>query len=275
MTSGEQLAFEQLHHDEVRVAVAVEIEHADDVRMRQRLRLVKLALQRGERLRPVVIVELQNLHGDEARCIGEMRAMAIERPVHRAAAAASEDRQQLVPIAQHVLLPHFANAAPWAAACALALLAPLRASAAWADASADRSRGGTAWDRRTAARRPLSAATRSRRGACASACRSCRASLRSDRAAAHQSGWRCRTPGARCPPSASAPARRRCGRGAGTDRAVQAHPRARRDCCGRRTERTPACPHGRSGRRHSRRASWQARAARRLRQQGPCLSTHS
>ncbi len=271
---GEQLAFEQLHHDEVRVAVAIEIEHADDVRMRQRLRLMELALQRSERVRAVLVVELQNLHRDVARRVRQDARDAGRALVHRAAAAATEDGQQLVAIAQHVLLPHFPRrvALRLRLARGLHLCAHLRA---WADASLDRNRGGTAWDRRTAARHPQSAATRSRRGACASASRSCRASLRSDRAAARRSGWRSRIPAARCRPSACAPARRRCGRGAGTGRAARAHPRARPDCCGTRTERTPACPHGRSGRRHSRRASWRARGARRRRQQVPCLSTHS
>ncbi len=101
---GEQLAFEQLHHDEVRVAVAIEIEHARDVRVRQGLRLMELALQCGERVRTILVVELQNLDGHVTRGIRQVRAVTVERPVHCTAAAATEDRQQFVAVAQHVLL---------------------------------------------------------------------------------------------------------------------------------------------------------------------------
>ena len=186
--------------------------------------------------------------------------MTIERLVHRAAAAATEDRQQLVAIAQHVLLPHF----PGAASLRLRLARALLHLFAHLRRGRTRRRIEVAAEQRGIDERRLDVRclrrARSRRGACASASRSCRASLRSDRAAAHRSGWRRRTPAARCRSSACAPARRRCGRGADTGRAAPARPRARPDCCGRRTERTPACPHGRSGRRCSRRASWRARA---------------
>ena len=41
---------QQLHRHVDRVAVAIEVEHRDDVRMRERLRLARFALQRHERL---------------------------------------------------------------------------------------------------------------------------------------------------------------------------------------------------------------------------------
>jgi hypothetical protein len=78
------------------------VEHADDVRMRQRLRLVELALELGQRFRTVVEVDLQHLDRDVARGVRKVRAMPVERLVDGAAVAAAEDREQLVAIAQNV-----------------------------------------------------------------------------------------------------------------------------------------------------------------------------
>ncbi len=45
----EGLAFEQLHHHEDVAAIAVEVVHGDDVRVRQVLRLAAFALERLQR----------------------------------------------------------------------------------------------------------------------------------------------------------------------------------------------------------------------------------
>ena len=234
----------------------------------------------GQLFRPVLIVELQHLHRDVARGVREMRAMPIERLVDGAAAAAAEDRQQLVAIAQDVRSGAATSRRRVPSArrlCALHAGASSRilrvgGRVARIEVAAEQRRianGGLDVRGRVAADPVL--------GDQLAPARAGRVERRLGRIARRRAGLigDCRTPVARCRSSACAPVRRRSGRGADTGRAAPAHPTARPGCCGRRTERTPACPHGRSGRRCSHRASWRARGARRRRQQVPCLSTHS
>ena len=88
----ERAALEQLHRHVDRVAVAVEVEHRDDVRMRERLRLARFALQRHERLRMALEIRVQHLQRDAWVRIARFFLAAVDRAEHEAHAALAEQR---------------------------------------------------------------------------------------------------------------------------------------------------------------------------------------
>ena len=88
----ERASLEQLHRHVDGVAIAIEVEHGDDVRMRQRLRLACLALQRHERLRMTLEVRIQHFERDARVRIARFLLATIDRAEHQAHAALAEER---------------------------------------------------------------------------------------------------------------------------------------------------------------------------------------
>ena len=86
----QRATFQQLHHQKHRRAIAIEIEHARNVRMGQRLRFLGLALQRLERLRMLAKILVQHFHRDERIAILSFLLAQIARLEHRAHAAAPD-----------------------------------------------------------------------------------------------------------------------------------------------------------------------------------------
>ena len=86
----ERAALQQLHRHVDGIAVAVEVEHRDDVRMRERLRLARLALQSHERLRMALEIRVQHFQRDARIRVARFFLAAIDRAEHDAHAAFAE-----------------------------------------------------------------------------------------------------------------------------------------------------------------------------------------
>ena len=98
---AQQLALEQLHRDEVHVAVAIEVEDVDDAWMGQRLRLVRLATQCLQRIRSMRELLAQHLHGHVTMRRREVFLIAVQRPVHSAHAAVAKFLLEHIALTQH------------------------------------------------------------------------------------------------------------------------------------------------------------------------------
>ncbi len=68
-------------------AVAVEVVDGDDIAVRERLRLARLALQRHQGLRVPAELEVQHLDRDIGLAVGGLELAQVERLVDRAHAA--------------------------------------------------------------------------------------------------------------------------------------------------------------------------------------------
>jgi hypothetical protein len=96
---AQQLAFEQLHRDEIHVAVAIEIKDVDDAGVGQRLRLMRLAAQGLQRIRKTCELLAQHLDGHVTMLWRQALLVAVERPVHRAHAASAQLTLQHITLA--------------------------------------------------------------------------------------------------------------------------------------------------------------------------------
>jgi hypothetical protein len=81
---------QQLHRHVNSIAVAVEVEHGDDVRVRERLRFARFALQSHERLRMTLEIRVQHLERDAWIRIARFFLAAVDRAEHEAHAAFTE-----------------------------------------------------------------------------------------------------------------------------------------------------------------------------------------
>src|SRR5690606_16353133 len=99
---AQQATLEQLHDDEVRGPVAIQIEHSGDVRMRKGLRLVESALDLCERARRLAALRLEHLDRDRARRLGQVRSMSIDSVINGARRAPPEEAHQFIAPAQHL-----------------------------------------------------------------------------------------------------------------------------------------------------------------------------
>ncbi|MBK7903207.1 MAG: hypothetical protein IPJ97_09860 [Proteobacteria bacterium] len=98
---AQQLALEQLHRDEVHVAVAIEVEDVDDAWMGQRLRLVRLATQCLQRIRTMRELFAQHFDGHVTMRRREVFLVAVQRPVHGAHATAAKLLLEHIALTQH------------------------------------------------------------------------------------------------------------------------------------------------------------------------------
>ena len=98
---AQQLALEQLHRDEICVAVPIEIEDVDDAGMGQGLRLVRLAAQYLQRIRTTCQLLAQHLDGHVPLLWRQALPVAVQRAVHSAHSAAAELSLEHVAVTQN------------------------------------------------------------------------------------------------------------------------------------------------------------------------------
>ncbi len=103
----QERSVQKFHREEGDVAVAVEFMDPNDVRVRQQLQMLKLALQLGEQLfalgnRRMQYLDRQTLTGGR-----QIDAVLIHRLEHRAHAAVPEHADYSVAVPQHIAYGHF------------------------------------------------------------------------------------------------------------------------------------------------------------------------
>ncbi len=99
--AAQQLAVDQFHRDEMRVAVAVEVEDLDEPRMGQRLRLQEFPAQGRDRLGSPRELVAQDLQCHVTLLVGQVETVAVQCPVDGAHPTHAEPVFEHVAFAQH------------------------------------------------------------------------------------------------------------------------------------------------------------------------------
>src|SRR5882757_8387178 len=109
---AEKHSVQVLHSKERQVAVTVELVHANDVRVRKRLQMLKLAPQFCEQSRPLYNLGVQNLDGHSIVAIGSFEAILIDSCENGSHAALPQQPLHAVAATQYIALCERALRAP-------------------------------------------------------------------------------------------------------------------------------------------------------------------
>jgi hypothetical protein len=102
-------ADQRFHGKEGVVVVAVEFMHADDVRMRQQLQMLELALQLGEQVLSLGNRGMQHFDGYPLPRVGQIKAIFVDCIEHGAHAAVTQHSPYSVSAAQYIADREFAD----------------------------------------------------------------------------------------------------------------------------------------------------------------------
>jgi hypothetical protein len=103
----QQRSVQQLHGKKSVVAVAVEFMHPNDIRMRQQLQMLELALQLGEKFLPLGNRRMQNFDRYPLARGGHIEAILVDRLEHGAHAALPEHSADSITPTQQIAYRHF------------------------------------------------------------------------------------------------------------------------------------------------------------------------
>src|ERR1035441_1927288 len=100
--SAQKRSVQQFHGEKGGIAVAIELVDPNDVRVRQRLKMLKLALQLAQQLRALGHRRVQHLEGYALTGRQQVETVFIGGFEYRAHAAAAQHSDHSIAAAQHV-----------------------------------------------------------------------------------------------------------------------------------------------------------------------------
>ena len=106
---AQERSVQKFHREEGDVAVAVEFMYPNDVRVRQQLQMLKLALQLGQQLFALGHRRMQYFDGQTLARGRQIEAVFIHRLEHRAHSAVSEHSDHPIAVPQHIADGHFSS----------------------------------------------------------------------------------------------------------------------------------------------------------------------